>query len=210
MARKIPTLKARQRYRERLVLGLVFQPLRLFCDHCDGYVPSDLEWRCSHCHGENRRTTLYSFLNRCQHCKRPPKSYACPQCGKLNFLDKANDGTHPARRLEPPAVPPGVEEEQERKRRAHGHRKEDLEQEIVEAKLNAELERLKAASELSRKRSPAEKLEKSFAEHDGHVLAAHRIARREQALNAERYADDPEFRKRADESVAAWLERQLL
>src|ERR1041385_8201165 len=97
MARKINPLKARGIYKGRLLLGMVLKPLRLFCDHCDKYIPSDMEWRCGYCNEENRATRLYSFLNKCQKCKRSPKAVVCPHCQKINFLDKERVGTHPAR-----------------------------------------------------------------------------------------------------------------
>ena len=105
MARKITSLKARRLFRRRLVFGLILKPLRLFCDHCDKYVPSNMEWVCGHCNEPNLVTKYYSFLNKCYNCKRAPKSYVCPHCGEVNFLDKDRDDSHPARKGAAP-VPP--------------------------------------------------------------------------------------------------------
>jgi len=92
------TLKARKKFKTRLIFGLALKPLRLFCAHCGKYVPSDREWFCGYCDRKNERTKLYSFLRKCQHCKRFPKAYICPHsgCEHLNFLDKIEDIRHPA------------------------------------------------------------------------------------------------------------------
>lgn len=202
-------LKARGRFKQRLLLGMIFRPLRLFCKHCDKYVPSDMVWCCSHCNRENIRTKLYSFLHKCQQCKRAPKSFACPHCENLNFLDKDEEGSHPARGVGAPPAPLVKVDSRIEKRRAHDEQKEALEQEIVIARLDAELAAVKATADTAKERSAPERLEKSFSDHDAHVLAAHRIAKRERESNATKYKDDPEFREMADQSVQCWLEQQL-
>jgi hypothetical protein len=209
MARNIPTLKAKSRFKQRLFFGLIFRPLRLFCKDCDKYVPSDMAWRCSYCNRENTRTKLYSFLHKCQQCKRSPKSFACPHCESLNFLDKDDNGSHPARSTAAPCSPTLKVDPRAEKRRAHDEQKEALEQAIVIARLDAELTAVKASTEIGKETSAPERLEKSYSDHDAHVLAAHRIAKRERESNAKKYKDDPEFREMADQSVQCWLEQQL-
>src|SRR5437016_4524018 len=63
MDRKINPLKARSKFKARLLFGMVLKPLRLFCQHCDKYMPSDMEWRCAYCGHHNEGTKIYSFLN---------------------------------------------------------------------------------------------------------------------------------------------------
>lgn len=41
-----------------------------------------------HCAYENRRTSLYSFLYKCEECDREPKSYVCADCGSTTALDR--------------------------------------------------------------------------------------------------------------------------
>jgi hypothetical protein len=207
MARNIPTLKARARFRERLLFGLTLaKPLRLFCDHCDKFVPSDLKWRCSHCNGENTRTWRNSFLNKCEHCKRSPKSYECPHCQKINFLDRDSDAGHPARQSVAPDPSLADFDYRAFKRELHGDKVEDLRHEIDVERLNLELASLKAAR-TEPLNDPRARLEKSFSEHDAHMMAVHEIARRERQRNAEKYRDDPELREMADDSVQMWVER---
>jgi len=85
------------------ILGLgvrrlaIYTPLiRIFCDHCGKYVPSNQPWVCSRCDYQNH---LKSFLDCCEECKQAPKAYRCPHCGGLIFLDADQIETHPARKF---------------------------------------------------------------------------------------------------------------
>lgn len=209
MAGKVPLLKARARFKERLFFGFMLPPLRLFCEPCGHYVPSSMEWVCSRCHHENRRTSLNSFLHQCEQCKQAPKSFECPQCKAVNFLTADSDGTHPARTIPPPPVPAREFDLVKLQRELRNEEKEDLKHAVMLARLNAELAQHKAAAEKPTEQGPRERLEKSFAEHQAHLLEAHRIARREKQQNAETYRDDPEFLEMADEAVQAWLESHM-
>jgi len=217
MDRKIHPLKARNRFKARLLFGMVLKPLRLFCEHCDKYLPSDMEWRCAHCGHENLSTRIYSFLNKCQQCKRSPKSVACPQpgCGKLNFLDKDKDGSHPAVKNSAPAIPPLSPEQlqaQERtkhrvkKSEDHTDRREDISREIEIARLDAELSKWKASAESFKKKSPLDQLKSDFEQRKMHAMGVHEIAANEYALNKETFKDDPEKQEQADTVVKNWAE----
>ena len=209
MARRIPTLKAKSHFKQRLLFGMVFKPLRLFCDHCDKYVPSDMPWRCSHCSHENERTRIHSFLNKCRNCKRSPKAYACPHCGQFNFLDTDREVAHPALPVGRPPAAESTTDPRKEKLRERIEQKESLEHEIVIARLDAELKHIKESAEFKKEKSARESLEKSFSEHDAHMMGAHALAREQRRKNAETYKDDPELRTMADESVQHWLEQQF-
>lgn len=214
MAGRIPTLKARGRFKARLLLGLTLRPLRLFCERCDAYIPSDMVWVCSYCNFENRITQIYSFLNKCQNCKRPPKSYVCPRCTSVNFLDRDSDGSHPAwgAHALPNAAPTAamVEEDPlEKKRREQLEEREDLQHQIEVARLNERLQELKSSTAFKQEVSAMERLEKSFSEHDAHTMGVHIIAKRERALITEQFKDDPEMRERAEASLTNWLEKLI-
>jgi hypothetical protein len=202
--------QARRIFQDRLVftLGLRRKPLRLFCEHCGMFIPSDLMWLCGYCNHENVRTKLYSFLYKCQKCKQPPKALVCPHCEKIIFIDGSKDGRHAARKAG--AMPIDTEDEARlRKARLQEERKADLEHEIVVTRLNAELAALKKTLEPPKKKLAHEALEENFSEHDAHVMAAHKIAKREKEENKRKYADDPELLARADASVDNWLERHV-
>jgi hypothetical protein len=212
MARIIPNQEARLNYKQRLFLGFVLKPLRLFCESCDTCVPSNMVWCCAYCGAENTKTRLYSFLNKCEHCKRSPKSYACPQCASINYLDEDSDGTMPARSTAKPSEIPTqtVEEElspEEMKHREHEEKKADIAREMELLGLNAKLVQMKES--LAAPKTARERLERSFEEHEAHAMAIHAIAKEQRDKNAERYKDDPEMLEMANESLNNWVESQL-
>src|SRR5882757_1471710 len=121
MARKIKPLKARRVFKRRLFFTMGLRPVRLFCEHCDKYIPTEIEWQCGHCDQQNGANSYYSFLNKCPQCKRAPQAVVCPRCGQLNYLDKHRVGSHLARIIIPastqPAIPPPTREEVRRQNR---------------------------------------------------------------------------------------------
>lgn len=209
MAKRIPNLKARSRFRQRLLLGLTVKPVRLFCESCDKYVPSDMPWRCSHCDHDNTKTKIYSFLNKCRECKRSPKSYVCPHCGSINFLDRDMNAAHPARKMPAYVVPEPPPDEEEEKQRQHDNRKQDLEREIEITRLNARLAQLKTSAEF-KDVTAREALQKSFSEHDAHMMGTYIIEKEQRAKNAEQYKDEPELLSKANESLSLWVENQTM
>lgn len=213
MNAKIANLTARRIFAEHALFGLKFKALRLFCDHCDKYISSRTHWTCGHCDFENILTWKFSFLYKCARCKRPPASYSCPHCGKTNLLGQEGTESNQARlvcaKVPVEKTPVPAESDGETKERLHQQRKTDIEREIEIAHLTAKLDQLRASSEFKKEVTLEERLRKDFSEHDANVMGIHRIAREQIKLNAERYADDPEERERADESVRAWVEGKL-
>lgn len=214
MARLIPNERARLEYKQRMFLGLIGRPLRVECEHCHQIVLSNTRWECGRCGNENERTRVYSFLNRCRSCRQPPKSYECPHCARINFLDEDRNSSTAARtirRIEEPApLAEPLEDPRAAKRRMHEEQKEDVLREIEMAQLNARLAEVKAASEPPAKKNSRELLEESYSEHDTHSMAIHTIAREQRLKNAERFKDDPELLEMANESLQAWVENQLI
>jgi hypothetical protein len=168
-----------------------------------------MEWVCGHCNEHNHFTKYYSFLNKCRRCKRSPKSYVCPHCGAVNYLDKDEESSHPARQIDqtvPVPVPvPTRQELRVEKQQAHEERKEDLVNEIEVARLNAELVRLKGSAEFDLETLAMRKLQKSFSEHDAHVMGVHKIEAREEKLIPEKYKDDPLRQDQARDSLKKWV-----
>jgi len=208
MFQRVPNLEARSRYKQRLVVGLVLRPMRLFCDHCDKYVPSDMPWRCPHCNEANTKTRLYSFLNKCRTCKRSPFSYVCPHCEKVNLLDVDGAG-YSAVALREATVGETHEEQLNRKRVERQIAKEEIESEIEMTALSAKLTRLKASAEFKKARSKQEELEESFSEHDAHVMGAYMLVKEQRRKNEERFKDDAELLEMANMSLEKWLESQM-
>jgi hypothetical protein len=53
-------------------------------------------------------------------------------------------------------------------------------------------------------------MQKSFSEHDAHVMGARIIAKERREEYAKKYKDDPDLLSQANESVDSWLEQQQL
>jgi ribosomal protein L37E len=209
MAGEIKLLEARQHYKARLLIGLVFKPLRLFCEHCGKYVASDTEWECGVCNFFNKKTRYYSFLNKCKNCKRSPKAFECPHvgCNNVNFLDDEKDGKHPAKLKGIPAPPVDAEEERRLKREDRLDTKEDLEHRITLAKLNLELKNWEQPND---NKSPREKLRDLFEQEAAQTIAVHEIADHELALKRQEHKDNPVALQRAEKFINDWRESRLL
>jgi hypothetical protein len=204
----IPTLKARKKFKQRLFLGLAIKPLRLFCESCGKYVPSDMEWSCGYCNAHNHRTKLYSFLRKCQHCKRVPKLYICPHCERPNFLGKDKDGQHPARHISmPPRI---ITEERQRLQRIEElkHQKDTKEHEVEIAKLDAELLKFKQSTEFKQEKTVREKIEENFSEFEANVMGAQMFAKARTEHFEKEYANDPFMLEQSKLMLKDWLNRQ--
>jgi hypothetical protein len=206
-----PTLKARRKFKQRLFFGLAVKPLRLFCNHCGKYIPSDSEWRCGYCDTENLRTKLYSFLRKCQQCKRPPKAFICPHCKEPNFLDKKRDATHAAWNIRTvvPAVVANAEELRSWRKQGREDEKSGLQHEIEIAKLNAELIMVKKSVEFKEKKSIKESLEESLTEFEANTMGARMAAKNRRELYAKEVNNDPDLLRDYDEMLQAWLDNYL-
>ena len=212
---KCNPLDARREYKERhfITFGLHREPIKVSCNHCGKIILGDMEWVCGYCDAENLSTSLYSFLNKCEVCKQPPKCVECPHCNKLNFLINSRDNRHPAKKIRPPQKPETEEDLRVKKIRQRDDAKTEIEHEILMTRLNGEHGKLKRDIQQSLEpvkiKSPLDKLEQSFSEHDARVMAAHRIAKRELDANKVKYADDPDLLEKANDSVNDWLENHL-
>jgi hypothetical protein len=83
--------------------------------------------------------------------------------------------------------------------------KEKLEHEITMVELATKLEANRQRAEFGMKKTPVEEIEESFTKHHARVMGAIEFARRQRAVNAEKYKDDPEMLKWANDSIDDWL-----
>lgn len=213
MAKRLTSLKARRMFKTRLLLGLVFKPVRIFCEQCDKYIPSDMEWSCGHCNFENSATKIYSFLYKCRNCKRPPQAIICPHCGVANPLERNANASHPATKAGsaplPKYVPTRAEvraQERAEKREKHQEKKEDIGQDIEIAKLNSQLAQYEEAG-MGKAERILKKLEQDLEEHDAQFMGAKDLKRRKQQENAEKYKDNPAGLQDSTDSLNAWGEK---
>jgi len=179
---------------------------RMFCNHCDKLVASNIQWRCGYCDAENTVTEWYSFMRYCETCKRAPKSFLCSHCGKLIFLDEDNDSSHPAMKISPSV--PGETLEQ-----IHIRRAEDIAQRqhaITITRLDALL-----ASEQAKAKPPPEKkskreiLEEDFKEFHTEVMGVKGIAQRELDLAEKNYTDNPRRLEEERATITQWRKEHL-
>jgi hypothetical protein len=201
---------ARSKFLERrmLTFGLRRKPLKMFCEHCGKFIPSDIEWICGYCNMENLRTKSYSFLHKCEQCKRSPKSFHCPHCNRISFFDETHDDRHPARSNHQPVSVPAIVETNEQIRAQkileREERKAELEYKIVCARLDLDLETLEKKREMLKKKSPEQILKDDSTEHDSIFITVHKIAKENLQTYEKEFADDPELMEMARLSVQKW------
>jgi hypothetical protein len=116
-------------------------PLRWYCPSCGKLIHAKMSWRCGYCDHVSNDS---SFLDCCgnANCRTPPKSLECPHCDRLLFLDRDNDGQHPARRESAPLRPvPRMEDavrnarDQEIEEREHERKKLSLDIELAQLRV---------------------------------------------------------------------------
>lgn len=172
------------------------------CPGCGRFISTNTPWICGFCQKKNERVDEFPFVNRCEHCSAEPKAYQCHHrgCGKLVFLTADHLEDNFARCATAPAEDLSATEVtfQEREKRK-------LEHELILTELTAKLNAGKERLEFMKKRTPQEKKKESFQKFHGDSMAARELAKAEKAANAEKYRDDPEMLKAANEVVEEWL-----
>ena len=213
---KCNPLDARLEYKERhfITFGLHREPIKVSCNHCGKIILSNMEWVCGFCDAENISTKMYSFLNKCEACKQPPKCLACPHCDEIIFLINSKDYRHPARKIRPPQKPETEEAVRAKKARQREDAKMEVEHELLITRLNGELAKLKKTIEQSHAplkiMAPLEIMRKRFLEHDALYMGVHVIAKEAREANKILYADDPEKLQQSEDSIKDWLENESL
>jgi len=169
-----------------------------------------MEWQCGYCKYENRRTTLYSFLYKCQKCDKEPKTFLCPHCGASTSLDADDDTTHPAVYAPRKAKPALAEDPREEKRKAHAELKEDKERAIELAELDAKHVAILAAGQSKKVDTSLEKMETMLTEYIALVAGGEMAAIKVRRKLAEDYKDNPELLKKLDKALTRRLEETFL
>ena len=180
--------------------------VKILCDHCQKTIMTNTPWVCGFCKAANNNVDDFPFIHRCQHCSAEPKAYKCHHCGELIYFSadqlKANHafclGTEV--NLAPPPPPPDESVLQKRE-------VEILQHQVIVARLTAELNKVKNQAELSKRKSPEQKIEESLTEHLASDMAGFRAARTIKMALAEELKDDPDLLEKANASVDEWLER---
>jgi hypothetical protein len=185
------------------------RPIWIRCPHCKNKIATNTPWVCGACDGKNENADDFPVVNRCESCKVEPKSYQChhKDCGKLIFLSDDESLRNYAYCLNPAF---GTEEGKTDEK-AYGKEKRwreykisliRLDTEMKQAELDYEKRSTKPASPLS----PEEKVEASWTKRKAQTISAAEIYRHEKKANAERFKDDPEMKKMADEALDEWYQ----
>jgi hypothetical protein len=185
--------------------------IKRLCPRCGKYVGSDLQWRCGRCGHENRNTREFSFLDKCEECKQPPKAYRCHWCGQSIFLDRDKDDKHcatvwtPAPAVKEPEDAIGIKWQRDKEqlqqalelsRLATALAKQKTEQRLAEAAGDPERWKSKSARELQ---------EEEFARvRDAQLARFEIIARAKSEATAE---PDKSLSERKLE-VIAWMKNE--
>jgi hypothetical protein len=154
-----------------------------------------MKWNCGYCDFPNRRTSLFSFLNKCQECGKEPKAYLCPSCEEINFLDRDMDASNPARLfVEAKKLPAKEAQENPRakKRREHAEKIEDIRQDIEREEHLAKLAQVKAPSDPHKDKTPRERLKEMVKARLGKHTDLASVIKELRKEEAERCKDDPD------------------
>lgn len=170
------------------------------CSKCEKYISTNTPWECGFCHQANRNIVQFPFVHQCEHCQAEPKAYQCHHCGKLIFLDADELAQNFARCLNAPVVDITKEKVAERK-----EAKEALIHEIEMTRLAETLQAIKRRAEWAKDKDPMEEIETHFKKFYASQMGAREYARRQRAIFAEEFKDDPEALKNANATLEAWL-----
>jgi len=172
------------------------------CPHCLKHIATNTPWVCGFCQQRNNNIDEFPFVHRCEHCSAEPRAYRCHHrgCGKLIFLTGDELEENCARCVNAP-----VEDEAAEEITMQDREKRKLEHDLIMTELTAKLNAAKERAAFVQKKTPHEKKKESFEKFHGEIMAAREIAIEQRAAIKERYKDDPELLKSANEAVDEWL-----
>jgi hypothetical protein len=176
--------------------------IRMRCPHCRGKIETNVPWVCGECRAKNQRIDEFPFVHRCEHCSAEPKAHKCHHCGELIFLTEDTRRQNYSTSVNHPVQTPT---EPEPKSDCFESKKQSIEEEIVLTELAAKLNASKQRLEFAKQKSPTEEIEESYTKHFAKHMGSRQFARKQKAVNAVEYKDDPEGLKDADDTVDDWL-----
>jgi predicted RNA-binding Zn-ribbon protein involved in translation (DUF1610 family) len=183
------------------VITSIRPTIKIFCRECGKHIPTTGPWRCGYCDHVNKYNT---YLDECTKCRQSARSYACPQCGVLNYLDEQQDGRHPASEADSsgPSLHRDVWEDRRETIRERKY-------EIQLATLDAELAEAKARlPKAQKRRSVREVVKQQFSHAHERHLAIMEEQREAIKRIKKQYADDPDLRDHLIERIQIWAEEQ--
>lgn len=178
------------------------------CTNCGKYLATNTPWVCGFCRKSNDNGNAFPFVHQCGHCGAEPRAYKCHhrECGKLVFLgaDELEENFAHCLNASPEVKP--VEEDELVKREKE---KRDMEHEIIMTELTRKLNAEKQRIDLEKKRTPKERLEKSFEEHHASTMGAREIAEEKRKAVKKLYKGNKQMQDAALEAIEDWLSREI-
>jgi len=193
------------------VYALERRAIEIECPHCAKHIVTNIPWICGFCQKLNENGDEFPFVHKCKACGAEPRAYKCHHrgCSKLIFLGRDELEANFARCVNAPAVEletPAITETEAEKR---SREMKDIEHETMLCELNAKLNAAKERAEMAKKKTPKERLEKSFESHHSTTMGAREIARAKRKEMEEKYKDDPEMLKDALDAIDDWLAKEI-
>lgn len=184
----LPSLKL-----EILKTAVFKSPTRLFCEDCGKYVPSTMPWVCPYCGTVHSDVRLHSFLYKCKGCQRRSEGVECPHCKTIWTFSSEGDVRFVAKRA-PEALPvtKPSETEQEKRRREHSEKMENLRFEHEERKLAAEMKQYEERI-APRSANDYQKMAEEIMRGHSRLFALHEMASFFRKHWAEKHKDDPDL-----------------
>ncbi len=185
--------------------------IRLQCRACKNIVLSNTPWVCGFCKESSKNANEHPFVDKCMHCGNEPKAYKCHHgdCRKFIFLTDDRLETNYAYCLIAPSEVPEPPKPDERtvKVKAHQETKQDKEHELEVAKLDEQLKQIKERIDGPKIKTPFEQKKDSFDKYYDGVMGVREYACQKRAEAAERYKDNPELLKDANEAIDEFIRR---
>jgi hypothetical protein len=179
------------------------------CPTCRKKIATNTPWMCGSCSVKNEHVDDFPFVNRCESCGVEPKAYRChhENCGKLIYLTKDELMRNFAYCINP--VLEAREEEVERdtyeQKKRRGEYRLHLAQLYKQVELAEQEENnVKKKAEPLKEKTQEEKIKEHREGRRSKTIAAAEIYRNERKANEEKYKDDPEMLKMANEDLDDW------
>jgi hypothetical protein len=189
--------------------------IRFNCPGCKKVILSNTPWVCGACGEINRNTKAHSFLANCnnQVCGVEPKAYRChhKRCGHMIYLTADHDDTNYASCLNAESERPMPDEPDERaeKVKTDSENIEDKEREIRMAELEEKLRKIREQSKEPKIKSKFEQKKEAFDDFFEGAMGMREYAQKKRAEAAEKYKNDPESLKRANEAIDEFIRRNI-
>ena len=144
-------------------------------------------------------------------CGIEPKSYQChhKDCGKLIFFTDDQSLRNYAYCLNPSYTTEegkGDETAYEKEKRWREYKISLTRLDTEIKKVEQEYEQVTEKKKPTAPMTPEEKVEASWVKRKAQTISAAEIYRREKKVNEEKFKDDPEMHKKADEALDEWYQ----